>query len=367
MASSPSELTPENPSVTPPLEPVLDSLELELSEGVEAAVLPREGVPTEALLEASKGVNDLIIVGSGPAGYTAAIYAARAQLNPLVFEGSVEAGGALMTTTEVENYPGFPAGVQGPELMDSLREQAERFGARLVQDDVVSFDLSSGVKTVTQADGSAHKADAVILAMGSGYRKLGLAREMEFSGRGVSWCATCDGFFFREKHVAVVGGGDSAVEEALFLTKFARRVTLIHRRSELRASKVLQERAFAHPRVDFLWDSTVVALEGGTNLEALTVEHLPTGNLSTLPLDGLFVAIGHDPRSALVREQVAVDAQGYVLTKPGTTETTARGVFSAGDLSDPRYRQAITAAGSGCQAALDAERWLTEERSFSHS
>lgn len=334
--------------------------EFELFEEELAPVLPGTETVNSALAELVQNTNDLIIIGSGPAGYTAATYAARAQLFPLVFEGSVEAGGALMTTTEVENFPGFPEGIQGPELMDKLREQAEKFGSVLVTDDVAAVELTDELKTVVQADGTVHKAKAVILAMGSGYRKLGLLREFELSGRGVSWCATCDGFFFRDQHVVVVGGGDSALEEALFLTKFASKVTLVHRRNELRASKIMQKRALENPKMEFLWDSEVSELHGEESLEKLTVRNRLTGLTRELDATGLFIAIGHDPRSEIVRGQVELDAEGYVLTHDNTTATNLPGVFAAGDLVDHRYRQAITAAGSGCQAALDAERWLSE-------
>ncbi len=303
-------------------------------------------------------VRSLIIIGSGPSGYTAAIYAARANLKPLVFEGSVTAGGALMNTTDVENFPGFPEGIMGPALMDNLRAQAERFGADLVADDVTSVDLTGDIKTVSLADGQTFRAHAVILAMGSGYRKLGIDREDELSGRGVSWCATCDGFFFREKPIAVVGGGDSAVEEALFLTRFGSKVTLIHRRDELRASKIMAERAMANDKLEFAWNSEVAEIHGDGILEAVTLRDTQTGETRRLDVSGLFIAIGHDPRSELLVGQVDLDDEGYVLTQPGSTATNIAGVFAAGDLVDHTYRQAITAAGTGCQAALDAERFL---------
>jgi len=305
-------------------------------------------------------VRSLIIIGSGPSGYTAAIYAARANLNPLVFEGSVTAGGALMNTTDVENFPGFPEGIMGPALMDNLRAQAERFGADLVADDVTSVDLTGEIKTVSLADGQTFRARAVILAMGSGYRKLGIPREDELSGHGVSWCATCDGFFFREKPIAVVGGGDSAVEEALFLTRFGSKVTLIHRRDELRASKIMAERALANDKLEFAWNSEVAEIHGDGTLEAVTLRDTQTGETRRLDVSGLFIAIGHDPRSELLTGQVDLDDEGYVLTQPGSTATNLRGVFAAGDLVDHTYRQAITAAGTGCQAALDAERFLAD-------
>jgi thioredoxin reductase (NADPH) len=306
----------------------------------------------------SNEIADVIIIGSGPSGYTAAIYAARAQLKPIIFEGAVTAGGALMNTTEVENFPGFPEGIMGPALMENMRAQAERFGARLITDDVVSAELTGDLKTVVDGNGNTYQAKSVILAMGSGYRELGIEREKELSGHGVSWCATCDGFFFRGQDIAVVGGGDSAVEEATFLTRFANSVTLIHRRGELRASKIMTERAMADPKLKFAWNSAVTAIHGDTKLSGVTLTDTVTGATSQLAITGLFVAIGHDPRSELVRGQVDVDDQGYVVTLPGTTATNVAGVFACGDLVDHTYRQAITAAGSGCSAALDAERWL---------
>jgi thioredoxin reductase (NADPH) len=303
-------------------------------------------------------VRTVIIIGSGPAGYTAAIYAARAQLAPLVFEGDVTAGGALMNTTDVENFPGFPDGIMGPALMENLRAQAERFGAELVTDDVVSVDLSGPVKVVVDGSGTEHRAHAVILAMGSGYRELGVEGEKRLSGHGVSWCATCDGFFFRQQEIAVVGGGDSAIEEATFLTRFADKVTLVHRRDELRASKIMQERAFANEKIEFAWNSEVTEILGEDKLTGVVLRDTVTGQTRTLPVTGLFVAIGHDPRSELVRGQVGLDDEGYVLVEGRTTRTDVEGVFACGDLVDHTYRQAITAAGSGCAAALDAERWL---------
>ena len=308
-------------------------------------------------------VRDLIIVGSGPSGYTAAIYAARAALRPLVFEGAVTAGGALMNTTEVENFPGFPQGIMGPELMDNLRGQAERFGAELVTDDVTAMSLSGEIKVVVDGEGKEHRAHAVILAMGSGYRELGLPDEKRLSGHGVSWCATCDGFFFRGQDIAVVGGGDSAIEEALFLTKFAETVTIIHRRDELRASRIMAERALANPKLRFAWNSTVTAIHGTDKVSSVTLADVATGQERELAVTGLFIAIGHDPRSELVADQVQTDESGYVLVEGRTTQvlsggTVLPGVFAAGDLVDHTYRQAITAAGTGCAAALDAERFL---------
>ena len=304
-------------------------------------------------------VREAIVIGSGPAGYTAAIYLARAQLRPLVFEGAVTAGGALMNTTDVENFPGFADGIMGPELMDNLRKQAERFGAELVTDDVTSVDLTGHPKVVT-VGADTYYAKTVVLAMGSAYRELGVPGEKELSGHGVSWCATCDGFFFRDQDIAVIGGGDSALEEATFLTRFARSVTLVHRRDSLRASKIMQERAFANDKIRYAWDSEVVEAVGTDGkLSSVRLRNLKTGEESDLPVTGLFIAIGHDPRSELLKGQVALDSEGYVLLQRlHSTETDVAGVFAAGDLVDHTYRQAITAAGSGCAAALDAERWL---------
>ena len=312
-------------------------------------------------------VRNAIVVGSGPAGYTAAIYLARAALEPLVFEGSVTAGGALMNTTDVENYPGFPDGVMGPELMDNLRKQAERFGAELVTDDATAVELAGEVKTV-KVGATAYRARTVVLAMGSAYRSLGVPGEGRLSGRGVSWCATCDGFFFRDQDIVVVGGGDSALEEATFLTRFARTVTLVHRRDTLRASKIMQERAFANDKIKYVWDSEVLEAVGEDRLEAVRLRHLKTGEESVLPATGLFIAIGHDPRSELVRGQVALDDEGYVVVhRTHSTATDVPGVFAAGDLVDHTYRQAITAAGTGCAAALDAERYLAATEGPVHS
>lgn len=304
-------------------------------------------------------LHDVIVIGSGPAGYTAAIYTARAELKPLVFEGT-SFGGALMTTTEVENFPGFRAGIMGPELMDEMREQALRFGADLQMDDVESVSLDGPVKRVVTAGGETHLARAVILAMGAAARYLGIPGEQELLGRGVSACATCDGFFFKDQDIAVVGGGDSAMEEATFLTRFARSVTLIHRRDEFRASKIMLERARTNDKITFLTNTTPIAVEGDTTVTGLRVRNVLTGEESTLPVTGVFVAIGHDPRSELVRDTIDVDPDGYVLVKAGSTATSLTGVFAAGDLVDRTYRQAITAAGSGCAAAIDAERWLAD-------
>jgi len=307
-------------------------------------------------------IREVAIIGSGPAGYTAAIYAARADLKPLVFEGSITAGGALMTTTDVENFPGFPEGIQGPELMEAMRSQAERFGAELITDDVVAMDLTDEIKYLTDTSGNRYAARTVILAMGSGYRRLGLPDEDRLSGHGVSWCATCDGFFFRDRDIAVVGGGDSAVEEATFLTKFARSVTLVHRRDELRASKIMAHRAETNPKISFAWNSEVVRIHGDRSVTGLTLRDTLTGEERELDVTGLFIAIGHDPRSELIISQVATDAEGYVLTDGSSTRTNLEGVFACGDLVDHVYRQAVTAAGTGCQAALDAEHYLTERR-----
>ncbi|MDO4412526.1 thioredoxin-disulfide reductase [Cutibacterium sp.] len=303
---------------------------------------------------------DVIIVGSGPAGYTAAVYTARAGLKPLVFEGSTDAGGALMQTTEVENYPGFSEGIMGPDLMAQMRAQAEKFGAELVTDDVTELDLTSEIKKVVDTDGRTHTARVVILATGSAYRKLGLDDETRLSGRGVSWCATCDGFFFTGKDIAVVGGGDSAVEEATFLTRFANSVTLVHRRDKLRASQIMAERAEADPKITFAWNSEIVAMHGESKLESVTLRDTKTGEERQLEVAGVFEAIGHDPRSELVRGQVDLDDAGYVVCAEPSTRTNLPGVFACGDLVDSHYQQAITAAGSGCRAALDAERFLAE-------
>ena len=303
-------------------------------------------------------VHELVIVGSGPAGYTAGVYAARAQLDPVLYEGSVTAGGALMNTTEVENFPGFKDGIMGPDLMDQMRKQASRFGAQLVTDDITEMQLDSGVKVLTDGSGNTIKSRAVILAMGSAYKEIGLKNEKRLSGRGVSWCATCDGFFFKEQVIAVVGGGDSAMEEANFLTKFAKKVVLIHRRDQLRASKIMVERAKANPKIDFLLNTEVIDVLGEDKVTGLKLKNTVTGQESDGNFTGLFVAIGHLPRSELVIGQVKTNAEGYVLVESGSTRTNLSGVFASGDLVDFTYRQAITAAGSGCQAALDAERFL---------
>lgn len=312
-------------------------------------------------------VHNVIIIGSGPAGYTAAIYAARANLAPIVFEGSVTAGGALMNTTEVENFPGFTDGVMGPDLMESMRAQAERFGAQLIRDDVTDVDLGGAVKSVTDGEGVVHRAHCVILAMGSAYRELGLADEQRLSGHGVSWCATCDGAFFREQDIAVVGGGDSAIEEATFLTRFGSTVTLIHRRGELRASRIMADRAAANPKIRYAWNSEVVAIHGDAKVTGVTLRDTVTGTERELAVTGIFVAIGHLPRNELVLGVVDTDDEGYVLTQDGSTATNVEGVFACGDLVDHTYRQAITAAGSGCAASLDAERFLADHVAASQS
>ncbi|CAM5594193.1 thioredoxin-disulfide reductase [Streptomyces hirsutus] len=304
-------------------------------------------------------VRDVIVIGSGPAGYTAALYTARASLNPLVFSGAIFVGGSLTTTTEVENFPGFPGGVQGPELMENMRAQAERFGAEMIDDDIVAVDLAGDVKTVTDTAGTVHRAKTVIVATGSGYRKLGLPKEDELSGRGVSWCATCDGFFFRDRDIVVVGGGDTAMEEATFLTRFARSVTVVHRRSTLRASQVMQNRAFSDDKISFLFDSEVAELhEENGMLSGVTLRDTLTGETRELTATGLFIAIGHDPRTELFKGRLELDSEGYLKVESPSTRTSIPGVFGAGDVVDHTYRQAITAAGSGCAAALDAERYL---------
>ncbi len=304
------------------------------------------------------GVRDVVIVGSGPAGYTAAIYTARAQLSPLLYEGSVTAGGALMNTTEVENFPGFKNGIMGPDLMEEMRNQALRFDTEIVTDDIVSMDLSGEIKTLTDGSGKTVHAKAVILAMGSAYKEIGLENEKRLSGRGVSWCATCDGFFFRDQEIAVVGGGDSAMEEANFLTKFASKVYVIHRRDSLRASKIMADRAMANPKIEFIWNTEVTDVLGEDKVKGLKLRNLVTHEESVKDLTGLFVAIGHLPRSELVKSQIELDNEGYVKVEGRSTRTNIKGVFACGDLVDHTYRQAITAAGSGCQAALDAERFL---------
>jgi thioredoxin reductase (NADPH) len=305
-------------------------------------------------------VRNVIVIGSGPSGYTAALYAARAELRPLVFEGSVTAGGALMQTTDVENFPGFPDAVMGPELMDSMRKQAERFGAELLADDVTAVDLTADPKVI-KTDSDTYLAKTVIIATGSRYKELGVAGEKELGGHGVSWCATCDGFFFRGHDIAVIGGGDSAMEEAMFLTRFGKSVTVVHRRDTLRASKIMQERAFANPKITFLWDSEVAEVLGPDKVTGLQIRSTKDGTESVLPVTGVFVAIGHDPRSDLFSGQLATDPDGYLLVDQPSTRTAIEGVFACGDVVDRTYRQAVTAAGTGCAAALDAERWLASK------
>ncbi len=303
-------------------------------------------------------IRNVIIIGSGPAGYTAAVYAARAQLHPLVFEGAVTAGGALMNTTDVENFPGFEDGIMGPQLMENMRAQAVRFGAEIVTDDVTEIKAEGDVKYVTDGSGNVHQARALILATGSGYRELGLPNEKRLSGHGVSWCATCDGFFFRDQDIAVVGGGDSALEEATFLTRFAKTVTLIHRREQLRGSKIMQQRALTNEKIKIAWNSEVAAIHGEEKLTGVTLRDTVTGEERELAITGLFIAIGHDPRSELLHGQIDLNAEGYVEVQSPSTKTNIDGVFACGDLVDHTYRQAITAAGTGCSAALDAERFL---------
>jgi thioredoxin reductase (NADPH) len=307
----------------------------------------------------SSEIHEVVIVGSGPAGYTAAVYAARAQLNPVVYEGSVTAGGALMNTTEVENFPGFEHGIMGPDLMDQMRKQALRFGAKLITDDIVEMKLDGDVKVLKDGSGNTVQAKAVILATGSAYKEIGLENEKRLSGRGVSWCATCDGFFFRNQEIAVVGGGDSAMEEANFLTKFASKVYLIHRRDSLRASKIMAERAQANPKIEFVFNTEVIDVLGDDKVVGLSLRNTVTGETSKKDVTGLFVAIGHLPRSELLKGQITLDNEGYVVVDGRSTRTNLKGVFACGDLVDHTYRQAITAAGSGCQAALDAERFLS--------
>ncbi|MBT5088209.1 MAG: thioredoxin-disulfide reductase [Micrococcales bacterium] len=306
-------------------------------------------------------MREVIIIGSGPAGYTAAIYAARAQLNPLMIASSVEPGGELMKTTEVENYPGFPEGLMGPDLMANFQAQAERFGTEIMFDDVVEVDLTGDVKIVKTGGGETLEAKTVIISTGAAYRELGLPKEKELSGHGVSWCATCDGFFFREKTIAVVGGGDSAMEEANFLTKFASKVYVIHRRDSLKASKIMQQRAFDNEKIEFIWNSAIAELKGEAKLEGVVLENTETGEKKDLALDGLFIAIGNDPRVDLVENQVEISDERFIKVDGRSSKTSLPGVFAAGDVIDPTYRQAITAAGSGCVAALDAEHYLSSK------
>ena len=313
-------------------------------------------------------VRDVVVIGSGPAGYTAGLYLARAQLSPLVIEGAVTAGGALMNTTEVENFPGFPEGIMGPQLMTQMREQVEKFGAELITDDVVEVDLTSKVKRIITGSSGEFLARAVVLAMGSGYRELGLENEKRLSGHGVSWCATCDGFFFRSQNIAVVGGGDSAMEEANFLTRFADKVYVIHRRDSLRASKIMSDRALSNPKIEFVWNAEVAQILGDDKLSGIKIRNTVTGDVDReLDITGLFIAIGHDPRSELIKGQVTLDHEGYVQVEARSSRTNIPGVFACGDLVDHTYRQAITAAGSGCAAALDAERWLASQEALQHA
>ncbi|WP_282695464.1 thioredoxin-disulfide reductase [Streptomyces sp. CC208A] len=310
-------------------------------------------------MDQTDGIRDVVIIGSGPAGYTAALYTARAQLKPLLFGSSIFVGGSLTTTTEVENFPGFPTGIDGPDLMDNMRAQATRFGAEMIDDDIVEVDLTGDIKEVTDSEGTVHRAKSVIIATGSGYRKLGLPKEDELSGRGVSWCATCDGFFFRDRDIVVVGGGDTAMEEATFLTRFAKSVTVVHRRSTLRASQVMQNRAFADDKISFAFDSEIAEIkEENGMLSGVVLRDAITGKTRELDVTGLFIAIGHDPRTELFTGQIDLDEEGYIKVDSPSTRTNIPGVFAAGDVVDHTYRQAITAAASGCQAALDTERHL---------
>ncbi|EMR00086.1 thioredoxin-disulfide reductase [Paeniglutamicibacter gangotriensis] len=310
--------------------------------------------------EVQDAIRNVIIVGSGPAGYTAAVYTARASLEPLVIAGSVTAGGELMNTTDVENFPGFPEGIMGPDLMDNMQKQAERFGAEILFDDVTAVDLAGDVKIVTLGDGTVYRAHAVILSTGSAYREIGLPDEKRLAGHGVSWCATCDGFFFRDQEIAVIGGGDSAMEEAIFLTKFASKVTVVHRRDTLRASKIMADRALAHPKIEFIWDSEVIGIAGEQKVTAMNLRNLKTGAEQEVPVTGMFVAIGNDPRTDLVKDVLTLTTEGTIAVEGRTSKTSIPGVFAAGDVIDSSYRQAITAAGSGCAAALDVEHYLAD-------
>lgn len=314
----------------------------------------------EATDSSSSAVRDVIIVGSGPAGYTAAVYTARAALNPLVIAGSVTAGGELMNTTDVENYPGFPDGIMGPDLMENFQKQAERFGTEILFEDVEKLELTGPVKTVTLTDGQVFQAKTVIVSTGSAYRELGLPDEKRLSGHGVSWCATCDGFFFKDQDIAVIGGGDSAMEEALFLTKFARTVTVVHRRDALRASKIMADRAVANEKIKFVWNSAVESIQGDAKVTSLTLKNLVTGETRQLDVSGVFVAIGNDPRIDLVIDQLKLTDDGTIAVDGRSSRTSIPGVFAAGDVIDPHYRQAITASGSGCVAALDVEHYLAD-------
>ena len=315
----------------------------------------------ETATPADDTVHEVIIVGSGPAGYTAAIYTARAEMKPIVLAGALDAGGALMTTTDVENFPGFPEGIQGPELMTQMQEQAERFGAEVIFEDAVDLQLEGDIKTATLDDGTVYRAKTLILSTGSAYRELGIDGEKQLSGKGVSWCATCDGFFFKDQDIIVVGGGDSAVEEATFLTRFGKTVTLVHRRDELRASKIMARRAEADPKLQFAWNSEIVSINGADKVESVTLRDTVTGEERVMPTTAVFEAIGHLPRTDLLKGKLELDEQGYIVVEGRSTHTSVPGVFAAGDVVDHTYRQAVTAAGTGCQAALDAERWLTDQ------
>lgn len=330
---------------------------MRLDLAIHLALLERKG-STPVTSAQNDEIRDVIIVGSGPAGYTAAVYTARANLNPLVIAGSVTAGGELMNTTDVENFPGFPEGIMGPDLMDNMQKQAERFGAEILFDDVTEMNLEGEIKTLSLADGTIYRARAVIVSTGSAYRELGLQDEKRLSGHGVSWCATCDGFFFRDQTIAVIGGGDSAMEEALFLTKFASKVIVVHRRNELRASKIMADRALAHEKIEFIWDSEVIGINGADKVDGLIVKNRTSGEESTVDVTGIFVAIGNDPRVDLVKDQLQLTSEGTIAVEGRTSKTSLPGVFAAGDVIDSTYRQAITAAGSGCAAAQDVEHYL---------
>jgi len=329
--------------------------------GAPTASAPAAAPATAPEISGDETIHEVVIVGSGPAGYTAAIYTARAEMKPIVIAGALDAGGALMTTTDVENFPGFANGIQGPELMATMQEQAERFGAEVIYDDAVDLQLEGEIKTVTLDDGTVYRAKSIILSTGSAYRELGVDGEKELSGKGVSWCATCDGFFFKDQDIVVIGGGDSAVEEATFLTRFGKSVTLVHRRNELRASKIMARRAQADPKLTFAWNSEVVSINGAEKVDSVTLRDTVTGEERVMPTSAVFEAIGHLPRTDLLRGKVDLDDEGYILCEGRSTYTSVPGVFAAGDVVDHTYRQAITAAGTGCQAALDAERWLTDQ------
>ncbi|GAA1483878.1 thioredoxin-disulfide reductase [Brachybacterium fresconis] len=322
---------------------------------------PTAATAPETATTADDTVHEVVIVGSGPAGYTAAIYTARAEMKPIVLAGALDAGGALMTTTDVENFPGFPEGIQGPELMTQMQEQAERFGAEVIYEDAVDLQLEGDIKTATLDDGTVYRAKTLILSTGSAYRELGIDGEKQLSGKGVSWCATCDGFFFKDQDIIVVGGGDSAVEEATFLTRFGKSVTLVHRRDELRASKIMARRAEADPKLQFAWNSEIVSINGADKVESVTLRDTVTGEERVMPTTAVFEAIGHLPRTDLLKGKLELDEQGYIVVQGRSTHTSVPGVFAAGDVVDHTYRQAVTAAGTGCQAALDAERWLTDQ------